>query len=268
LDEVGELPLDSQAKLLRVLEERKIDRLGGRAPIALDFRLVTATNRDLGSSVKTGKFRSDLYYRINEFPIEIPPLRSRPEDIPLLARHFLAEVCRRERLPMSKLSEGASAALMLHDWPGNVRELRSLMRQMVWKAQGLTIEPHHLPPSLHQGQSAGISGTLEEQLIRAERAAIESTLQGGSGAHGPHARNPSYSLVQKDEPPGYRLSAEFRVTVALLSGPQCACRRRRSPLPVCSSPGRRRVAVVQGYENLFSHWSKLILGGQITGDCA
>lgn len=181
LDEVGELPLDSQAKLLRVLEERKIDRLGGRAPIAVDFRLVAATNRDLGTLVKTGKFRSDLYYRINEFPIEIPPLRSRPEDIPLLARHFLTEVCRRERLPMSKLSEGASAALMLHDWPGNVRELRSLMRQMVWKAQGLTIEPHHLPPSLHQGQSAGISGTLEEQLIRAERAAIESTLQAAGG---------------------------------------------------------------------------------------
>jgi sigma-54 dependent transcriptional regulator, acetoin dehydrogenase operon transcriptional activator AcoR len=181
LDEVGELPLDSQAKLLRVLEERKIDRLGGRAPIAVDFRLVTATNRDLGSSIKTGKFRSDLYYRINEFPIEIPPLRSRQEDIPLLARHFLTEVCRRERLPMLKISEGASEALMRHDWPGNVRELRGLMRQMAWKAQGLTIESRHLPPSLYKGQGAGISGTLEEQLIRAERAAIESTLQAAGG---------------------------------------------------------------------------------------
>ncbi len=181
LDEVGELPLESQAKLLRVLEERKIDRLGGTAPIPVDFRLITATNRDLGTNVNTGKFRSDLYYRINEFPLDIPPLRSRPEDIPLLARHFLTEVCRNERLPMLKISEGATEALMSHDWPGNVRELRGLMRQMAWKAQGMTIEPHHLPPSLHKGQSTGISGTLEEQLARAERAAIESALQTAGG---------------------------------------------------------------------------------------
>jgi transcriptional regulator with PAS, ATPase and Fis domain len=182
LDEVGELPLESQAKLLRVLEERKIDRLGGTAPISVDFRLVAATNRDLGTIVNSGKFRSDLYYRINEFPIEIPPLRSRPEDIPLLARHFLEEVSRRERLPMLKISEEALEALIHHDWPGNVRELRGLMRQMTWKAQGLTIEPHHLPPSLNKGQSTtGISGTLEEQLVRAERAVIESTLQAAKG---------------------------------------------------------------------------------------
>lgn len=181
LDEVGELPLESQAKLLRVLEEQKIDRLGGTAPIPVDFRLITATNRDLGTNVNTGKFRSDLYYRINEFPIEIPPLRSRRGDILLLARHFLNEVCRRECLPVLKLSEGAAEALMSHDWPGNVRELRGLMRQMAWKSQGMTIEPHHLPPSLHKGQSMGISGTLEEQLARAERAAIESALQTAGG---------------------------------------------------------------------------------------
>lgn len=181
LDEVGELPLDSQAKLLRVLEDRKIDRLGGTAPIPVDFRLVAATNRDLGAIVNTGKFRSDLYYRINEFPIEIPPLRSRPEDIPLLAKHFLTEISRRERLPTPKISAGASDALMSHNWPGNVRELRSLMRQMTWKAQGLTIEPHHLPPSLHKGLNAVISGTLEEQLVKAERIAIESALRTAGG---------------------------------------------------------------------------------------
>lgn len=92
LDEVGELPLESQAKLLRVLEERKIDRLGGMSPIDVDFRLVVATNRDITAFVDAGKFRSDLFYRINEFPIEIPPLRSRPKDIPLLAKYFLKEV--------------------------------------------------------------------------------------------------------------------------------------------------------------------------------
>ena len=105
LDEVGELPLESQAKLLRVLEERKIDRLGGTTPLPVDFRLVTATNRDLITLATSGQFRSDLYYRINEFPIEIPPLRSRPEDISLLARHFLAEISHREQLPMLKISE-------------------------------------------------------------------------------------------------------------------------------------------------------------------
>ncbi|GAB7028003.1 sigma-54 interaction domain-containing protein [Geotalea toluenoxydans] len=181
LDEVGELPLDSQAKLLRVLEDRKIDRLGGTAPIPVDFRLVAATNRDLGTNVNNGKFRSDLYYRINEFPIELPPLRSRPEDIPFLAKHFLAEISRRERLPTPKLSPAATDALMSHNWPGNVRELRSLMRQMVWKAQGLTIEPHHLPPTLHKGLNAAVSGTLEEQLYKAERIAIESALQAAGG---------------------------------------------------------------------------------------
>lgn len=181
LDEVGELPLDSQAKLLRVLEERKIDRLGGTAPVPVDFRLVTATNRDLGANVNAGKFRGDLFYRINEFPIEIPPLRLRPADIPLLARHFLKDVCRREQLPMLKISEDACQAMMQHSWPGNVRELRSLMRQMAWKARGLTIDPQHLPSTLHKGRSAKISGSLDEQMLQAERAAIESALQESGG---------------------------------------------------------------------------------------
>lgn len=182
LDEVGELPLESQTKLLRVLEERKIDRLGGTTPLPVDFRLVTATNCDLLTLAKSGKFRSDLYYRINEFPIEIPPLRSRPEDIPLLARHFLAEVSRREQLPTLKISEEALQTLARYNWPGNVRELRSLMRQMTWKAQGQTIEPHHLPSTLNIGRSTtGISGNLEEQLAQAERNAILSALQSAEG---------------------------------------------------------------------------------------
>lgn len=182
LDEVGELPLESQAKLLRVLEERKIDRLGGTTSLPVDFRLVTATNCDLLTLAKSGKFRGDLYYRINEFPIEIPPLRSRPEDIPPLANHFLAEVSRREQLPTLKISEETLQTLARYNWPGNVRELRSLMRQMTWKAQGQTIEPHHLPSTLNIGRSTtGISGTLEEQLAEAERNAILSALQSAEG---------------------------------------------------------------------------------------
>lgn len=177
LDEVGELPIESQAKLLRVLEERRIDRLGGTIPIDVDFRLVVATNRDLAAFVDAGKFRSDLFYRINEFPIEIPPLRSRPEDIPLLAKHFLSEVCRRERLLMQQLSEEATGALMSHAWPGNVRELRSLMRQMAWKAQGLVVELRHLPSTFHKGAKTPLSGTLDDHLAEAERSAIEAALQ-------------------------------------------------------------------------------------------
>ncbi len=184
LDELGELPLDNQAKLLRVLEERKIDRLGSTASIAVDFRLVAATNCDLGANVNRGKFRSDLYYRINEYPLEIPPLRARKEDIPLLARNFLTEVCRRERLPKLKISDGACEILKKHDWPGNVRELRGLMRQVAWKAQGPTIEPQHLPPTLNKGQIFAAAGNLEEQMAGAERAIIEAALQscGGSRA--------------------------------------------------------------------------------------
>lgn len=181
LDEVGELPLDCQSKLLRVLEERKIDRLGGTKSTSVDFRLVAATNRNLESDVNSGKFRSDLYYRINEFPLVIPPLRSRPEDIPLLARHFLEEVSRRERLPLLKISELASEALLQHDWPGNVRELRGLMRQMAWKTLGSTLEPTDLPAFFHNGQAVKISGTLDEQLITAERQAITSAMEASGG---------------------------------------------------------------------------------------
>lgn len=184
LDELGELPLDSQAKLLRVLEERKIDRLGGTFSIPVDFRLIAATNCNLGVYVNTGKFRSDLYYRINEYPLEIPPLRARKMDIPTLARKFLTEVCQRERLPKLKLSDSACEVLMTYDWPGNVRELRGLMRQMAWKTDGLIIEPHHLPASLNKGQVFAVSGTMEEQISKSERAIIESALQACGGNRG------------------------------------------------------------------------------------
>lgn len=182
LDEVGELPLESQAKLLRVLEERLIDRLGGTTPLPVDFRLIAATNQNLVTFVSSGKFRGDVYYRINEFPIEIPPLRSRTEDIALLARYFLQEVAQREQLPVLQLSDETLQILIQYHWPGNVRELRGLMRQMAWKTQGLTIEPHHLPATFNKGQKiTGIFGTLEEQLAKTERNAILSALETADG---------------------------------------------------------------------------------------
>ena len=188
LDEVGELPLESQAKLLRVLEERKVDRLGGTSTIPVDFRLIAATNCDMDTLVAAGKFRKDLYYRINDYPLEIPPLRSRPKDIPHLAKHFLAEVCRKERLPILKLSEEALSVLSRHDWPGNVRELRGLMRQLAWKASGPVIEAHHLPLSINKGHSVPFSGKLDEQLARVERSAIEAALLSSDGNRAGAAR--------------------------------------------------------------------------------
>ncbi len=181
LDEIGELPLDSQTRLLRVLEERKIDRLGGTAPIAVNFRLLTATNRDLAALAHSGKFRSDLFYRINEFPLELPPLRARLEDIPYLAKWFLSEVCHKEGLARQRLSKEATRLLQLHNWPGNVRELRSLMRQMAWKSQGTTIEAHHLPALFHKGNKIISFETLADQLVLAELRAIETALQAANG---------------------------------------------------------------------------------------
>lgn len=121
LDELGELPLSMQAKLLRVLQERTIERIGGSSPIRVDVRIITATNKDLEQAVADGLFRADLYYRINTFPIVIPPLRERLTDIPALATYFLNKVAAGK--PSKKLSQKALQALQLHQWPGNVREL-------------------------------------------------------------------------------------------------------------------------------------------------
>ena len=125
LDEIGELPLAVQGKLLRAIEEKMIDRIGGRAPVAVDVRVVAATNKDLKSAVDNGQFRGDLFFRLAVFPIEIPPLRDRDHDVTLLARHFAAEIGRELRGREAQLSDEALAALKRHRWPGNVRELEN-----------------------------------------------------------------------------------------------------------------------------------------------
>jgi transcriptional regulator with PAS, ATPase and Fis domain len=189
LDEVGELPPDTQAKLLRVLEERSVERLGGTSPVPVDFRLVAATHRDLEALVSRGEFRADLYYRIHEIPLEIPPLRDRPEDVPLLARHFLEEVCRRERLPVRRLAPDALAVLARYAWPGNVRELRGLMRRLAWQVQGVAIEARDLPGALEPGRTPDAAGPLGAELARAERAAVEAALEAAGGNRAQAARN-------------------------------------------------------------------------------
>src|SRR5262249_31437278 len=119
LDEIGEIPLDLQPKLLRVLQEREFERLGSSRTLRTDARLIAATNRDLGAMVEDQKFRSDLYYRLNVFPVRVPALRERPEDIPLLVRHFVQQFSRRTNRVIDSIPSETMTALVRYDWPGN-----------------------------------------------------------------------------------------------------------------------------------------------------
>lgn len=147
LDEIGEIDLSVQAKLLRVLQDKEIERLGGRERIRVDFRLVTATNRDLAKEVAAGRFREDLFYRLNVVPIHVPPLRERPEDLPLLVSSFLKEFCGREGKVLS-LADKTVTELLSYPWPGNVRQLRNVIERMVVLARGKTLLPAALPAEI------------------------------------------------------------------------------------------------------------------------
>lgn len=131
LDEIGDMPLDLQAKLLRVLQEREIQRLGSSESIPIDVRVIAATNADLLSKVEDGRFREDLYFRLNVVPIHLPPLRERCADLPMLARHFAAKICAQEDLPEKHLSRAAMLRLEQHHWPGNIRELENTIERAV-----------------------------------------------------------------------------------------------------------------------------------------
>jgi transcriptional regulator with GAF, ATPase, and Fis domain len=129
LDEIGELPLELQPKLLRVLQEKEIERVGGQAPIACDVRIIAATNRDLQQEVTEGRFRADLYYRLNVFPITLPPLRERREDLPLLAAHFLQKIAKKLGKKLAGISEASLQQMQAYHWPGNIRELEHLLER-------------------------------------------------------------------------------------------------------------------------------------------
>ncbi|HSM31793.1 MAG TPA: sigma-54 dependent transcriptional regulator, partial [Woeseiaceae bacterium] len=144
LDEIGNITLSTQAKLLRFIEEREFKAVGDTRTQKVDIRLITATNKDLEGMVADGEFRDDLYYRINIFPIEIPPLRERRDDIPALANHFLTQVSQEINLRPSEFSPGALNLLMNHDWPGNVRELENVVERAVILASGDVIRQGHL----------------------------------------------------------------------------------------------------------------------------
>lgn len=148
LDEITTLDHGLQSKLLRVLQERSVQRLGGRSARKIDFRLITATNDDLEDLVKKGRFREDLYYRINVVPIVVPPLREREGDIPLLVEHFLRLYCTANRKPVKQVQPEVMQILEHYSWPGNVRELENVVQRLVLRGDGLLITAHHLPQTL------------------------------------------------------------------------------------------------------------------------
>jgi len=155
LDEIGDLPLSTQVKLLRVLEEKVIERVGDNRPILVDVRIISATNRDLQSLVDTAAFRDDLFFRINAIPIRLPSLRERVEDIPLLADSFFERARLKSSKPILGISDEAMSALMAYDWPGNVRELRSAFEYAFVVCHDSLIRPYHLPPGIARAQGQG-----------------------------------------------------------------------------------------------------------------
>ena len=158
LDEIGEIPQATQVRLLRVLEEREVTRLGGTQSISVDVRVVAATNRPLRDAVAEGTFRSDLYYRLNVLRISLPPLRERREDVPLLVRRFVAELSARHDRPFHGIAAEAMRLLVEYPWPGNVRELRNLIESMVVIAPGREVRPEDLPQHVRDGAAGGALG--------------------------------------------------------------------------------------------------------------
>jgi len=186
LDEVGDLPLALQAKLLRVLQEREVERLGGRTPVALDVRVMAATNRRLRADVADGRFREDLYYRLNVFPLQLQPLRARRDDILPLAMRLLAQHCRPgTRIPA--LHADAAQQLLLHAWPGNVRELDNVMQRALVLCDGDQIHAADiefaqaadpLPPAAATPAPAPAGSRLARSLAAAEQQIILEALRG------------------------------------------------------------------------------------------
>ena len=180
LDEIGDMPYPMQTRLLRVLQEREVRRLGGNAAVSIDIRVVAATNRDLESAVAAGEFREDLFYRISAFPISIPPLRERREDIALLANHFLEKHGACAGKSIGGISAAAMGALVQYEWPGNVRELENSIERGVLLCDGSVLQAGHLPAQLGPAKTtaatnASSSGTAT--LVELERAAIANALE-------------------------------------------------------------------------------------------
>lgn len=181
LDEIGDLSLPVQAKLLRVLEEGLVEPVGSDRPVAVDVRILAASHRDLEERTRAGLFREDLLFRVSGFPIAIPPLRERPEDIPLLARRFFASARENQRWPEAELPRDFLRKLDSHDWPGNVRELRFVVERATLLAGPGLPGTTHLPPTLGGARGGGPAGTRERAISGAEATAIAEALSACAG---------------------------------------------------------------------------------------
>ncbi len=196
LDEIGTLDLALQSKLLRVIEQRMVQRLGGKTAKKIDFRLITATNEDLEEAVRTGRFREDLYYRINVVPLHLPPLRDREGDIALLVDHFLRLYCAANEMPLKRMDPEALEVLEDYPWPGNVRELENLIQRLVLMTPGAMIDAKHLPQHILYHSTAkqesllipeeGIS--FDEEIARIEVAYLQAALRRTGGRKAAAAR--------------------------------------------------------------------------------
>ena len=177
LDEIGEVPVSTQVKLLRVLEEREFMRVGGSSPIQVNVRVIAATNQPLRELVDEGRFRADLFYRLNVLRIHLPPLRERHEDIPLLVRRFIQEYSAQHDRPFHGISAEAMQLLTEYAWPGNVRELRNLVESMVVLSPGHEIQPGDLPRQIREGGSARLLPVHIGPIVRGQEGASGRELE-------------------------------------------------------------------------------------------
>jgi DNA-binding NtrC family response regulator len=173
LDEIGEISGTTQVKLLRFLENRTIERVGGSKSLELDVRLVAATNRNLEEMVKEGEFREDLYFRLNVVRIMMPPLRDRPEDVPLLTAHYLKLLSKENQLPLISLEPGAMHTLQNYGWPGNIRELRNFCENVVVLHRGGSLSEYDLDPRFRGGVTSGSEGGAVRVAVPSNPLSIE-----------------------------------------------------------------------------------------------
>ncbi|RFB01616.1 sigma-54-dependent transcriptional regulator [Parvularcula marina] len=194
LDEVGELPLEAQVKLLRVLQEGEVDPVGAKKPVKVDVRVISATNRNLEEEVRAGRFREDLFYRLNVFPIETPPLRARREDVPALIKHFIEHYNASEGRKVRGMQHQVMEVLTAYDWPGNVRQLENTVFRAVVLSDGVWLTPNDFPMLSAQFEAAGVTDVPPPHEDDAFE--MEETFE----------TPPVHDTMQEDEPVGYQPS--------------------------------------------------------------
>jgi transcriptional regulator with GAF, ATPase, and Fis domain len=221
LDEVSELPLETQAKLLRVLQEQEFEPVGSSRTIKVDVRIVAATNRDLQADAQNKRFRADLYYRLNVFPIELPPLRDRPDDVEMLARHFMHRMARKLGKPLTRIEPDALAKLRAHSWPGNIRDLQNTIeRAAVLATNDTLVIDWDLGPSQRHGSHA---------VQQRAAASLNATITNGSSLYneasaGPLPAAASGDVLTLEALERAHIIAVLKKTHGVIEGPRGAAR--------------------------------------------